>query len=435
MRRRVRASRRRASIAGLVVVLGRGGGPRRSRRTRCRRSPPSPHRVEELRGLEFKAAAEGPQGHREGSCSASRTASSTASAPTQRRARALRAGPAQAARLREPPGAAVRPRQHDRHPRRLRPAVQDARRIVTDAQGSRAQKELTLRARAHARARGPALRACRPSTAAATTPAIARRALVEGSARFTEIAYAREHLGANVTAQGPRLARPRLHRPRARSTTSSTPTASPTSTAAATSPSSCARAGRTARDAAFRQPPKATADVLHPTPDSRRPRAGASSTSAGSPRASSASRPARWASSTPASCSSSARSSGTPPGARPPPAPRASAAGRYELWRAGSKDIGGCSRPCVERDLLAIRWRFESPEQAEQFAAELPAVPRALPEARARRRRLEGRRRRRRRAPHGHAGHLRARPRPRPRPPRHRPRADPPAVRPTAGKG
>ena len=368
-------------IAGLIVVLGRG-----EERVEARDKVPPLATIAAPRrgaaGAEVQGAAQGPQGHREGSCSASRTASWTASAPSSAGARA---------------------REQDLlkllgfESRRARPSdlgnttgilgVYDppskTLTIVTDAQGSRAQKELTYAHELTHALEDQHFGGLPSINGGGDDASIARRALVEGSARFTEVAYAREHLGANVTRKDLASRVPAstvrgqinyfLNADRFAYLDGSRYVAQ-----------LVREGGQDARDAAFRQPPKATADILHPTPGLRRPRAGASSTSAASPRASSASRAARWASSTPASCSSSARSSGTAPGARRPPAPRA---WRRPL-RAVARGLQGHRRLLAAvrgarpaRHPLALR----EPRPGRAVRRRAARLPRALPEARARR--------------------------------------------------
>ena len=46
------------------------------------------------------------------------------------------------------------------------------------------------------------------------------------------------------------------------------------------------------------------------------------------------------------------------------------AGGRYELWRAGRTNRG-CSSPCVERDVLVLGWRWDRRADAAQFAKQL----------------------------------------------------------------
>jgi hypothetical protein len=41
---------------------------------------------------------------------------------------------------------------------------------------------------------------------------------------------------------------------------------------------------------------------------------------------------------------------------------------RYELYRRGE---GACPTPCIERDVLKLRWRWDTPREAREFAAAL----------------------------------------------------------------
>jgi len=58
---------------------------------------------------------------------------------------------------------------------------------------------------------------------------------------------------------------------------------------------------------------------------------------------------------------------------------RAAAAGwggaRYELWRHGSGGaVAGCSAPCRRRDALVVSWAWDTPHDAREFDAALPAL-------------------------------------------------------------
>ena len=52
---------------------------------------------------------------------------------------------------------------------------------------------------------------------------------------------------------------------------------------------------------------------------------------------------------------------------------------RYELWRRGD---GPCETPCIDRDLVVVRWRWDTARDAREFAAALGPVGAKLPHAR-----------------------------------------------------
>jgi hypothetical protein len=239
--------------------------------------------------------------------------------------------------------------------------------IVTDAPGGLAQRELT-----YAHELTHALedqhfslpRFLRGSDDAA----IARRALVEGSARHTEVAYAYRHF--NTATSGRELAR-RV----------------PASTyrgginyfvnsdrfAYLDGARYVARllreGGQRARDGAFRQPPATTEAVLHPpkTPAPEPARLRVGRVAPGFRRVETG---AMGEFDTSQLLLLGAKLG--PTAARDAAHGAAGwAGGRYQLWRAGPRGIRGCSRPCVERDLLAVRWRFDDRAQAAQFAVAL----------------------------------------------------------------
>lgn len=58
-------------------------------------------------------------------------------------------------------------------------------------------------------------------------------------------------------------------------------------------------------------------------------------------------------------------------GAQQPEAAAGWGGDRYELWRSGA---GDCATPCVGRDVLVMRWRWDTPRDARRFARALPAA-------------------------------------------------------------
>jgi hypothetical protein len=239
--------------------------------------------------------------------------------------------------------------------------------IVTDAQGSRWQRELTY-AHELTHALEDQHFGLPRFLRGGDDAAVARRALVEGSARETEVAYAYRYLGRATSGRelAQRLPASTYHG-------SINYFLNSDRFAYLDGARYVARllreGGQRTRDRAFRHPPATTEAVLHPprTPAPEPARLRVARVAAGFHRVEKG------------TMGEFDTSQMLLFGARVGPTASRDAAhgaagwagGRYELWRAGSRGIAGCSRPCVERDLLAIRWRFDDRGEAAQFARAL----------------------------------------------------------------
>jgi hypothetical protein len=241
--------------------------------------------------------------------------------------------------------------------------------IVTDAQGERDQAELTIAHELLHALEDQTFGLGDPGAASNDDAAAAHQALGEGSARIVETEYARRHLDGRMTTGDI-----------ARRKTTSTRKAAPDyaeNTLRFAYVDGARFVARLKREGGWKlvneayrsRPPRSTEHIFHPEAYLRgepaRPVALDVRRIAG-PRF------RRLAAGTFGEFDTGqllAFGAGTDDETTRADATRAAsgwAGGRYELWRAG-RGTAGCSKPCVERDVLVIGWRWDTARDAAQF--------------------------------------------------------------------